>query len=55
VEIGVKADGTSVREGMGRRVGCGTFIVVMAVNCTVQRASQWGGGLDVARLLLGRQ
>lgn len=38
MKIGVKTDGTSVRKGIGRRVGCGTFVVVTdrqtAVNCS---------------------
>jgi len=28
VKIRVKTDGTGVRKGMGRRVGCGTFVIV---------------------------
>jgi len=34
VKIGVKMDGTSVRKGMGRRVGCGTFVIATALNCS---------------------
>ena len=43
MKLGVKRDGTSVRKGMGRRVGCGTFVIVSAVNCSVQHASQSSG------------
>jgi len=43
VKMGVKTDGTSVRKGMRWRVGCGTFVIVTAVNCSVQCASQSNG------------